>query len=51
MGNSCVTAARKKGKACRAKREGEKGKMLNVKLLGFNANPFFGLIIVIIIVR
>ena len=32
------------------KREGEKGKMLNVKLLGFIVIPVFGLIIVISIV-
>jgi hypothetical protein len=40
-GNSCVTAALKKGETLKVKREGEKGKMLNVKLLVFNANPYF----------
>jgi hypothetical protein len=40
-GNSCATAAGKKGEARRVKREGEKGKMLNVKLLVFNAIPRF----------
>ncbi len=41
MGNSCVTAGGKKGEVRRVKREGEKGKMLNVKLLDFNAKPRF----------
>ncbi len=40
-GNSCVSAAGKKGEARRVKREREKGKMLNVKLLVFNAIPRF----------
>ncbi len=48
-GNSRATVAGKKGEARRVKREGEKGKMLNVKLLGFIVILVFGLIIVIFI--
>ncbi len=49
-GNSCAKGAGKKGEARREKREGEKGKMLNVKLLVFIVIPFFVVKIVIFIV-